>query len=464
MKKALFIFAFLSSIFGSYLWSQDFNNVKLGTEKWNARVYGNTITWLKGYNDCACGWNFTGYDFSDYSKVWIELESYEGDITITLCDNDFKYAYNYFSFVKPNVLEAYLTGEKADRAPADGKLIDKSKGFKLLLQSYFGEPRPEEQTVVVKSIRFFKEGEADSDIQKTEVVNETVETVSDIKKTDLQERPVSVIEDSTQSALVVEDSPQIIPDNSIDTNTSNNPNSFYLIFLLTLLILVSIILILIFKLFYIYKYREKEKRHLAMELHDSVAQQMYYVSMLAEKIDDQELAKEIKANQSECIENIRNICFTLSSEEMNKISFVEELKSTIERFQNRSKINSKLVITPDANFDFLKKTDFQNLLQIISELLTNIEKHSGASEVTVLIRNPAGNDKIADGLVIYISDNGKGIEENLLKEMNSKKISGIKNRHYGIQNIKLRLKKTGGSIKYISDPGEGTEVEIIIGK
>ncbi len=434
MKRAVFIFGFLSSIFGSFLWAQDFYNVKLGTEKWNAKVYGNTITWLKGYNDSACGWNFTGYDFSYYSKVWIELESYEGDITITLCDNDFKTTYNYFSFVKPNVLEAYLTGEKADRAPADGKLIDKSKGFKLLLQSYLGEPRPEEQTIVVKSIRFFKEGEADSDIEKTEVLNET------------------------QTGSAIEDCPQLIP------ATSNNSKAFYLIFLLTILILVSTILILIIRLLYIRKYREKEKRHLAMELHDSVAQQMYYVSMLAEKIKDEDLAQEIKTNQSECIENIRNICFTLSSEEMNKISFVEELKSTIERFQNRTKINSKLVITPDADFDFLKKTDFQNLLQIISELLTNIEKHSGASEVTVLIRNPSGNDKIADGLVIYISDNGKGIEENLLKEMNSKKISGIKNRHYGIQNIKLRLKKTGGSIKYISDPGEGTEVEIIIGK
>ena len=213
-----------------------------------------------------------------------------------------------------------------------------------------------------------------------------------------------------------------------------------------------------------YKYHEKEKRHLAMELHDSVAQQMYYVSMLAEKIDDEELAKEIKANQSECIENIRNICFTLSSEEMNKISFVEELKSTIERFQKRTNIKTKLVITPEADFDFLKKSDFQNILQVISELLTNIEKHSGASEVTILIRHPSGNEKIANGLVIYISDNGKGIEEKLLKEMNSKKMSGIKNRHYGIQNIKLRLKKIGGSIKYVSDSGEGTEVEITIGK
>ena len=436
MKKAVFIFAFLSLIFGSFLWSQDFNNVKLGTEKWNARVYGNTITWLKGYNDSACGWNFTGYDFSDYSKVWIELESYEGDITITLCDNDYKYAYNYFSFVKPNVLEAYLSGKKADRSPVDAESIDKSKGFKLLLQSYLGQPRAEDQTVVVRSIRFIKEGEVDSDIEETEVLNET------------------------QTGSASESSPQQIVTDPNNSKTSNNPKTFYLIFL----VLITIILILIFKLLYIYKYHEKEKRHLAMELHDSVAQQMYYVSMLAEKIDDEELAKEIKANQSECIENIRNICFILSSEEMNKISFVEELKSTIERFQKRTNIKTKLVITPEADFDFLKKSDFQNILQVISELLTNIEKHSGASEVTILIRHPSGNEKIANGLVIYISDNGKGIEEKLLKEMNSKKMSGIKNRHYGIQNIKLRLKKIGGSIKYVSDSGEGTEVKITIGK
>ena len=113
---------------------------------------------------------------------------------------------------------------------------------------------------------------------------------------------------------------------------------------------------------------------------------------------------------------------------------------------------------------FWKKADFQHLLKIITELLTNIEKHSDASEVTVLIRSPSENDIIDKGLVIYISDDGKGIDEKLLKKMNSKKMSGIKNRHYGIQNIKLSLKKIGGSIKYISDPGEGTEVEIQIKK
>lgn len=48
--------------------------------------------------------------------------------------------------------------------------------------------------------------------------------------------------------------------------------------------------------------------------------------------------------------------------------------------------------------------------------------------------------------------------------MNSSKITSIKNLHFGLQNIKLRLNEIGGSIKFISEPGEGTEVEIKIGK
>ena len=49
------------------------------------------------------------------------------------------------------------------------------------------------------------------------------------------------------------------------------------------------------------KGQEEERRRLALELHDSVAQQMRYVSILAEKVSDKELSKEIRENQSECI-------------------------------------------------------------------------------------------------------------------------------------------------------------------
>ena len=212
------------------------------------------------------------------------------------------------------------------------------------------------------------------------------------------------------------------------------------------------------------KGQEEERRRLALELHDSVAQQMRYVSILAEKISDQELAQEIKKNQSECIENIRNACYTLSSINMDKGSFPEALKNSIDNFQRRTGITTSLVITPDADFDSLPQIAFHHLFRIIMELLTNIEKYSGAGEVTVLIRKPSASDKISKGLMIFISDDGQGLEESFLEEMNSKKVVSIKNLHFGLQNIKLRLNEIGGSIKYVSEKGEGTEVEISIGK
>ena len=210
--------------------------------------------------------------------------------------------------------------------------------------------------------------------------------------------------------------------------------------------------------------QEEERRRLALELHDSVAQQMRYVSILAEKIADQELAKEIKTNQSECIENIRNACYSLSSINMDKGSFPAALKNAIDYYQKRTNISTSLVITPDADFDILPQIAFHHLFRIIMELLSNIEKHSGASEVPLIIRNPTENEKIHQGLIIFITDDGKGLDEKALEMMNNKKINSIKNLHFGLQNIKLRLNEIGGSIKYFSEEGEGTEVEIMIGK
>lgn len=212
------------------------------------------------------------------------------------------------------------------------------------------------------------------------------------------------------------------------------------------------------------KGQEEERRRLALELHDSVAQQMRYVSLLAEKIPDKELSNEIKKNQSECIENIRNACYTLSSINMDKGSFPEALKNAIDNFEKRTKISTSLVITPDADFDSLPQVTFHHLFRIIMELLANIEKYSAASEVTVLIRNPLPNDKIRRGLMIFISDDGNGLDEKTLEMMNTKRVMSTKNLHFGLQNIKLRLNEIAGTIKYVSVMGEGTEVEIAIGR
>ncbi len=249
-----------------------------------------------------------------------------------------------------------------------------------------------------------------------------------------------------------------------------------------LIILMGVLILIVMALLFFYQFtyarrievekilkatnkgQEEERRRIALELHDSVAQQMRYVSILAEKIDDKNLSYEIKKNQTECIENIRNTCYTLSSINMDKGNFPQALKNAIDNYQKRTGIETSLVITPDADFDSLPQINFHHLFRIIMELLANIEKHSGAGEVTVLIRGPSNSDKLKGGLLIFISDDGKGLDSKLLEEMNSTKISSIKNLHFGLQNIKLRLNEIGGSIKFLSEEGEGTEVEIRICK
>ena len=94
--------------------------------------------------------------------------------------------------------------------------------------------------------------------------------------------------------------------------------------------------------------------------------------------------------------------------------------------------------------------------------MTNIEKHSRATEVTVLIRNSLPSDKIQSGLMIFVSDDGQGIDEKNLETLNSKRIEKAKNLHFGVQNIKLRLNEINGTIKYYSEKGEGTEVKLCI--
>ena len=67
-------------------------------------------------------------------------------------------------------------------------------------------------------------------------------------------------------------------------------------------------------------------------------------------------------------------------------------------------------------------------------------------------------------LVIFVTDDGNGVDEKILRAMNSKNVTSIKNQHFGLQNIKLRLNEIGGTIKYFSEKGEGTEVRMRIGK
>ena len=133
--------------------------VKLGSTKWQAEVSENIITWKKGFDNGNAGWNFSDIDLSAYERVRVEIESSNTSTSLRIAQCDWSNNHGFGKTGK-NVYEAYLSGLNSfDR---DLPPLEPSKGLIIYLDQWNnGEPRAEDKTTVVKSIKFFKPGEYD---------------------------------------------------------------------------------------------------------------------------------------------------------------------------------------------------------------------------------------------------------------------------------------------------------------
>ena len=135
------------------------NGVKLGSTKWQAEVSENIITWKKGFDNGNAGWNFSDIDLSAYERVRVEIESSNTSNSLRIAQGDWSNNHGFEKTGK-NVYEAYLSGSNSfDR---DLPPLEPSKGLIICFDQWNnGEPRTEDKTTVVKSIKFFKPGEYD---------------------------------------------------------------------------------------------------------------------------------------------------------------------------------------------------------------------------------------------------------------------------------------------------------------
>ena len=133
--------------------------VKLGSTKWQAEVSENIITWKKGFDNGNAGWNFSDIDLSAYERVRVEIESSNTSNSLRIAQGDWSNNHGFEKTGK-NVYEAYLSG--LNSSSRDLPPLEPAKGLIIYLDQWNnGEPRAEDKTTVVKSIKFFKPGEYD---------------------------------------------------------------------------------------------------------------------------------------------------------------------------------------------------------------------------------------------------------------------------------------------------------------
>ena len=91
---------------------------------------------------------------------------------------------------------------------------------------------------------------------------------------------------------------------------------------------------------------------------------------------------------------------------------------------------------------------YQTVLKILQETLSNIQKHAQAQKVTIHIMNSKQQ------MTFSIEDDGVGFNSEILEDKESE--------HFGLKNLKERVRVLRGKFIIDSKPGWGTKIMVKI--
>lgn len=199
--------------------------------------------------------------------------------------------------------------------------------------------------------------------------------------------------------------------------------------------------------------RVDERTRLAVELHDSISQNLTGVSMQIDSADrfldsngeeaHRHLAIASRTLDS-CREELRNCIWDLRSQALEEHTVDAAIRTAlVQRIGN-----AKLAVRFDVPRTSLSDKTVHAILSVVRELATNAVRHGHATVIRI-----AGTVE-ENRLLFSVSDNGCGFDPNNRQ--------GIAEGHFGLQGISERIKDFRGDMRIESSPGKGTRIAIAL--
>lgn len=187
--------------------------------------------------------------------------------------------------------------------------------------------------------------------------------------------------------------------------------------------------------------QDDERRRIARELHETVAQTLASVRMnlgALRRFAAADARAAVAADDSitaadEAITQIRTLSYLLHPPMIDQTGLATALRWYIEGFERRSGIATKLDLPDDLGS--VSRDVETSVFRIIQESLTNIQRHAGSATASVSVQRDG------DRLRIEISDQGRGLPAAVRNDLNALLASGV-----GIAGIKERLHEAGGEM------------------
>ena len=199
--------------------------------------------------------------------------------------------------------------------------------------------------------------------------------------------------------------------------------------------------------------RVAERTRLAADLHDSFSQNLsvigYHVGALQSSLAGADeaasgrlstVAKMIKS----CLIDLRRCLWDLRNDVLDEPDFAEAIRRTVEPVAR----DAELHIRFDGRRALLNDTTAHALLNVVRELVANAVTHGEAKNVRI------AGEVHADGVGLSVRDDGRGFDPS--------KRPGTGEGHFGIDGIKARIARIGGTIEITSSQGNGTKAVVKI--
>lgn len=200
--------------------------------------------------------------------------------------------------------------------------------------------------------------------------------------------------------------------------------------------------------------QESERRRISRELHDELGQSLallkLQLSLTRKKLpeDLQHQYEEQMHSIDQIIENVRRLSRDLRPAALDDLGLSAALQWLIKNFEKN--FNIKITVdSPDINPFF--EHDAQILIyRVFQEALTNVAKHAGAKNISVVIK------KQEDRASFAIEDDGKGFD--LTKALTKHALE----RGLGLSTMEERIRMLKGTLNLWSEAGAGTRISFTI--
>jgi signal transduction histidine kinase len=201
---------------------------------------------------------------------------------------------------------------------------------------------------------------------------------------------------------------------------------------------------------------ENERRRIAANLHDGLGQVLLVIRnqvLLAMQRSPEENGvrqrlEEISGATSQALEEVRQITHGLRPYQLNRLGLTQAIRATLTGVSSDRRILfANRVEDVDGIFD---EDSEIHVYRIVQEAISNIIKHSAASEAAVVIK------KRTNVISLSIRDNGKGFDANSVSAPAPKALG------FGLGGIAERVRILGGTLTIDSHPGSGTNLTIEI--